>query len=55
MKPIETKLVDDLRLPADEFDRLMRSALGAAQPVEGEVKPPARRQTRKTADRPAKK
>mgnify|MGYP003395700090 CR=1 FL=1 len=48
------KPADDLRMPADVFDRIMRKALDAPPPADNKKPSPTGRQPRK-ADRAAKK
>ncbi|MGE0705483.1 MAG: hypothetical protein AB7P22_16270 [Vicinamibacterales bacterium] len=48
MKTDKAKKLDDLRIPADEFDRIMRKALGVVPDTEA-VKPKSARRKPKKA------
>lgn len=54
MKQAEPKPADDMRMPAEEFDQIMRKALESDPQAEPKKPVPAVRQARKV-ERPAKK
>lgn len=45
MKKGDEKMADEMKMPADEFDRIMRGALGVPAPVKATPRP--ERQPRK--------
>lgn len=55
MKHVESKQAGDLRMPADEFDRIMRKALRSVPLEQAENPKPANKKNEKTEPRPTKK